>query len=135
MPLNRQNREYERSLQQFGQIGAGTEKPATAIRMTLFYLMKNPDAHRKLHTEVDTAIRDRRITSSPIADAEAKQLPYLQAVIKGGLRIWPPVTGLMPKICDTDQVVCGKLIPRGTNLCWAAVAVLRNKEVFADDAE
>ncbi|KAH7308298.1 cytochrome P450 86A1 [Rhexocercosporidium sp. MPI-PUGE-AT-0058] len=122
-------------LETFGQIGAGTDTTATAIRMTLFNLMTNPDAYQKLHTEINTAIRERRITSSPITDAEAKQLPYLQAVIKEGLRIWPPVTGLMPKISDTDQVVCGKIIPRGTNVCWTAVAVLRDKEVFGEDAE
>jgi cytochrome P450 len=121
-------------LETFGQIGAGTDTTATAIRMTMLHLMTNPDAYRKLQTEVDTAIGDGRIKSSPITDAEAKQLPYLQAVIKEGLRIWPPVAGLMPKICDTDQVVCGKRIPPRTNVCWAAIAVLRDTEVFGDDA-
>ncbi|KAH8884137.1 cytochrome P450 CYP570A1 [Thozetella sp. PMI_491] len=122
-------------LETFGQIGAGTDTTATAIRMTLLYLMTNPDAYSKLRAEIDMAISDGKIKSSPITDAEAKQLPYLQAVIREGLRIWPPVTGLMPKICDTEQVVCGKKIPPGTNVCWAAIAVLRNKEVFGDDAE
>jgi cytochrome P450 len=122
-------------LETFGQIGAGTDTTATAIRMTMFYLMTNPDAYRKLQAEVDAAVKDGRITSSPISDAEAKRLPYLQAVIKEGLRIWPPVSGLMPKICDTEQVVCGKTIPPGTNVCWAAMAVLRNKEIFGQDAE
>lgn len=119
----------------FGQIGAGSDTTATAMRMTLLYLMTNPEAYQSLRTEVDEAVADGRITSSPISEAEARNLPYLQGVIREGLRVWPPVAGLMPKICDTDKVVCGKKIPAGTNVAWAAIAVLRDKAVFGEDAE
>lgn len=121
-------------LETFGQIGAGSDTTATAIRMTLFYLMTNPESYRTLQTEIDTAIEEGRV-SSPADQDEAKRLPYLQAVIKEGMRMWPPVAGLLPKICDTEQTVCGQRIPPGTNICWNAFAVLRSKEVFGVDAE
>ncbi|KAK5659310.1 hypothetical protein OQA88_1403 [Cercophora sp. LCS_1] len=121
-------------LETFGQIGAGSDTTATAIRMTMFYLMCSPESYTRLQAEIDGAIKEGKI-SSPVTDEEGRRLPYLQAVIKEGLRIWPPVAGLMPKVCDTEQVVCGKMIPPGTNVCWEAVSVMRNKEVFGQDAD
>ena len=47
-------------------------------------------------TKLRTEIANNSI-SSPIRDAEARNLPYLQAVIKEGLRIFPPVVRLMSK--------------------------------------
>ncbi|KAK4160369.1 putative cytochrome P450 E-class, group I [Cladorrhinum sp. PSN259] len=121
-------------MEAFVQIGAGSDTTSTAIRMTLFYLMSNPESYQKLQAEIDAAVRDGRV-SSPVEEGEAKRLRYLQAVIKEGLRIWPPVAGLMPKISDTEQTVCGMKVPPGTNVCWGAFSVLRNKKVFGVDAE
>jgi hypothetical protein len=47
--------------------------------------------------------------SSPIQDAEARKLPYLQAVIKEGLRIFPPVVGLMSKVVPPEGDVIDNL--------------------------
>ncbi|KAK3688653.1 cytochrome P450 86A1 [Podospora appendiculata] len=120
-------------LETFGQIGAGTDTTAMAIRMTMFYLMSSPPSYQQLQSELDIAV-GRGQVPSPITESEAKQLPYLQAVIKEGMRMWPPVMGLMPKVCDTEQMVCGKRIPPGTDVCWDAISVMRNKEVFGEDA-
>jgi cytochrome P450 len=67
-------------------------------------------------------------------------MPYLQAVIKEGLRIWPPVIGLLSKVVPEqgDEVEFdGKklFIPGGTNVGYCAWGIHRNKEVFGDDAE
>jgi len=70
----------------------------------------------KLRSEIDTAIARQKI-SSPIRDAEAKQLPYLQACIKEGLRIWPPVTGLMEKEAPPQgDMINGVFVPGGTKI-------------------
>ncbi|KAK1828881.1 putative cytochrome P450 E-class, group I [Podospora conica] len=121
-------------LETFGQIGAGSDTTATAIRMTILFLITNPHSYGSLLSEIDAAVEGGRV-SSPITDDQAKKMPYLQAVIKEGLRVWPPVAGLMPKIFDSDQVVCGKELPAGTEVSWAAIPTLRNKEVFGHDAE
>lgn len=88
----------------------------------------------KLRAEIDTAVEQGRV-SSPIIDTESRSLPYLQACIKESLRIWPPITGLMPRVSEQDTIVCGVHIPAGTNVAWSAKAVLRNKAVFGDDSE
>jgi len=66
--------------------------------------------------EIDEGIANGKI-SSPITDNEAKQLPYLQATIKEGLRICPPVSGLMDKeVPPEGDTVDGVFVPGGTKI-------------------
>ncbi|PSS02083.1 cytochrome P450 [Coniella lustricola] len=114
---------------------AGSDTTATAIRTTMLYLMSSPQAYRKLAHEVRTAAAQGRL-SSPITDEEARNLPYLQAVIKEGLRVFPPVTGLMPTVVPPGgDVIRGVPVPEGTEIGWSAFGVQHNKEVYGIDAE
>jgi cytochrome P450 len=73
--------------------------------------------------------------SSPIQDAEAREMPYLQAVIKEGLRIFPPVAGLgsreVPPGGDTFN---GLFIPEGTKIGYCAWGMSRYKKIWGDDS-
>ncbi|CAK7271327.1 hypothetical protein SEPCBS119000_004543 [Sporothrix epigloea] len=115
------------------QILAGSDTTATAIRATLLYITSNPKVYARLQREIDEGVRAGRI-SSPISDAEARRFPYLQAVIREGLRMWPPATGLLPKVSMTDDVICGIRVPAGTSVAWSAWSILRSKAVFGEDA-
>src|ERR1700712_4340265 len=75
---------------------AGSDTSAATIRAVLLNLMSAPLIYSRLQAEIDTATSLGKI-SLPITDSEARKLPYLQAVIKEGLRIMPPATGLSPK--------------------------------------
>ncbi|PKS11176.1 hypothetical protein jhhlp_002937 [Lomentospora prolificans] len=112
------------------QILAGSDTTATALRGTLLHILTSPRVHARLLAEIESAR-----PSTPIRDAEAKQMPYLQAVIKEGLRIFPPVTGLMskdvPKGGDTFN---GLYIPDGTKIGYCAWGLFRNKEIWGEDA-
>jgi len=116
------------------QIIAGSDTSATAIRSTLLFIITNPLVYSRLQTEIDDGIKLGKI-STPITDAEARKLPYLQAVIREGLRLWPPATAVLPKVSTSDQVVCGVRIPAGTNVAWAPFTFLRCRETFGDDAD
>jgi len=62
-------------------------------------------------------------------------MPYLQAIIKEGLRIWPPITGLMSKaVPPGGDVVNGLFIPEGTQIGYCAWGVFRNEEIWGEDA-
>ncbi|KKY36053.1 putative benzoate 4-monooxygenase cytochrome p450 [Diaporthe ampelina] len=114
---------------------AGSDTTATAIRTTMLYLMSSPQAYRKLAHEIRTAAAKGQI-SSPITDEEARTLPYLQAVIKEGLRVFPPVTGLMPTVVPPGgDVIRGIPVPEGTEVGWSAFGVQHNKGVYGLDAE
>ncbi|KAJ4159155.1 uncharacterized protein LMH87_008067 [Akanthomyces muscarius] len=115
------------------QIIAGSETTATAIQATILHIITSCNAYSCLQSEIATAEKDGRI-STPVTNAEAQSLPYLQAVILEGLRMFPPAAALYPKVCDTDEVLCGVSIPAGTNVAWSPWTIMRSKEVFGADA-
>ena len=95
--------------------------------------MNNPDVRRKLLAEIDSAIDSG--VSSPITDADARKLPYLQACIKENIRIWPPFTGGNPKLVPPQgDTINGVFIPGGTNIHIGIWAMMRN-EVFGAHPE
>lgn len=116
------------------QVPAGSETSTTAMRGIILYLLSSPQAYRKLQDEITASVQEGRI-SSPITNAEAKQLPYLQAVIYEGLRMVPPaITGFPKKVPTGGDTLCGRFVPAGTDIFVNLWSMLRNKEVFGDDA-
>jgi cytochrome P450 len=117
------------------QVVAGSDTTATTIRVIILNLLTSPLAYQRLQSEIDSAITSGKI-SSPVQDSEAREMPYLQAVIKEGLRVVPPVTGIsfkeVPKGGDT---VNGIFVPEGTNIGVAFLATQHSKEFFGDDAD
>lgn len=112
------------------QLVAGSDTTAQAIRGTLLYIVTNPPVQEKLLRELSTAK-----ISNPIKDAEARELPYLQAVIKEGLRIYPPVTGLFLKeVPPGGDTLNGIFVPGGACIGSAAFGVMRNPKIWGNDA-
>lgn len=113
---------------------AGADSTATAVRCIFLHILTNPRIYSRLLSEILTAERSGRI-SSPIRDAESRQLPYLQVCIKEGLRIWPPLTGLMtkrtPPAGDTFKNV---FIPGNTDISYSAWATHHSTRTFGEDA-
>ncbi|KAK2776898.1 benzoate 4-monooxygenase cytochrome p450 [Colletotrichum kahawae] len=117
------------------QIIAGSDTTATSIRTTILYLMTTPSCYSRLANEIRDAAR-RGLISSPITNWEAGDLRYLQAVIKEGLRVFPPVTGLMSAtVPKGGDFMHGKSIPGGADIGWTAFGVLRSKTVYGPDAD
>ncbi|KAK4069810.1 transcriptional regulator family: Fungal Specific TF [Purpureocillium lilacinum] len=104
------------------QILAGSDTTATAIRATMLHIMRNARVGEGLRNEIEQANPSWPV----ITDAEARRMPYLQAVIKEGLRMFPPVAGLMakevPKGGDTFK---GTFFPEGTRIGYCAWGVFR----------
>ncbi|KAL5322290.1 hypothetical protein ACEPPN_010262 [Leptodophora sp. 'Broadleaf-Isolate-01'] len=113
------------------QIIAGSDTTASAIRIIFLNLMSNPRILARLRAEISQSS-----ISSPIRDAEARTMPYLQAIIKEGLRYWPPVVGLMAKeVPPEGDVVNGMFIPGGTSIGYNGFGIFRSKEIFGPDAD
>jgi len=122
------------------QILAGADTTATAIRATMLHVMTHPIVYEKLQAEIDQAVKNGRISTPIIRETEAHELKYLQAVIREGLRVWPPVTGLLSKVVPEsgDEVeIDGKnmFIPGGTKIGWCVWGITMNKEIFGEDAD
>ncbi|CAL5870646.1 uncharacterized protein PFLUO_LOCUS4886 [Penicillium psychrofluorescens] len=125
------------------QIIAGSDTTAGAIRGTLLHIMTNPRVYFKLQREVDDAVRDGRAPSTGeglITAAQAKQLPYLQAVIREALRLWPPVANIFSRDVPAEGdtlVLDGESIflPGGTCIGYSAYAMHRSEEIYGKDAK
>lgn len=106
--------------------------------MTLLSLISNPPAYAKLQGEIDDAIASGAIAPSPavVTDAQAREMPYLQAVILEGLRLHTPAAGLLHKrVPKGGDVFHGMHLPEGTQVGTNIRAVTRDKAIFGTDAE
>lgn len=124
------------------QIIAGSDTTATGIRVTLLHIMSNSRAYRRLQAELDEAVRNDAAPAAGegvISFAQAKKLPYLQAVIREALRLNPPVANIfsrdVPPGGDTVQVNEDKyFLPEGTCIGYSAYAMHHDPEIFGQDA-
>ena len=89
---------------------AGTETMSTALSGTLYLLSTNPEALDRLRNELDSHFT----AEADINIAAVAKLPYLQAVLDEGLRMYPPFPGdLKRKVPCGGATVNGYQIPEG----------------------
>ncbi|KGQ10980.1 Pisatin demethylase [Beauveria bassiana D1-5] len=112
---------------------AGSNTTAHSILMTLLSLIAAPTAFKALQKEIDEASASFH---DPISWHEIRQLPYLQAVIKESLRMWPPVSGLGFKLVPPGgKHINGYFVPGGTEIGQAFLAVGRSRQIWGADAD
>jgi cytochrome P450 len=100
----------------------------------MLYIITSGHTYNTLQAEIDAAIASGKISSPVIHDAEARTLPYLQAVIKEGLRIFPPAVGLASKVVPpAGDTINGVFVPGGTKIGANFSALLRNADAFSPD--
>lgn len=87
---------------------AGSETTATLLSGVTFYLLRNPDAYKKLVDEVRMTFKaEDEINNNAVA-----QLPYLNAVLEEGFRMYPPVPSAVPRVTPPEgDEICGRWIP------------------------
>ncbi|KAH7021118.1 pisatin demethylase [Microdochium trichocladiopsis] len=118
------------------QVVAGTDSVAVAICMTMLLVFSNPSIHTKLMSELSSAEQAGLISRPLIRDSEARRLPYLQAVIREGIRKFPPLTPLLSKtVPQGGDVVCGHHLPAGTQVGVHVVSIMHSKECWGGDAD
>lgn len=117
------------------QILAGSESTSTVFRMTMLYIVTNPRIYHSLRREMDAAIA-RGDISEVITDSEARELPYLQAVIWEGLRKTPPLFGLKSKVAPPGgETINDVFFPGGTYVALCDTALTHRKDIFGEDAD
>lgn len=88
---------------------AGSETSATTMSAATYYLSQSPDAASKAAEEVRSAFADE----DDISWATVQKLPYLTAVMKETLRLYPPTpVGLPRRVISNGEMVSGHFIPK-----------------------
>ena len=78
----------------------------------MYCLAKNPDKQAKLREELISLLPEK---NTPLTVEKMKNMPYLRACIKEGLRLYPAVTGSVRKT-GQDIVLQGYQVPKGVSL-------------------
>lgn len=114
---------------------AGSDTTATAIRTTLLLILTTPRVYTALLAEI-TALAPALGADEVISDARARGMPYLQAVIKEGLRWFPPVTGMLSKMVPAGGVEWkGVRLPAGTQVGFGVWSAMRAPDSWGSDAD
>jgi cytochrome P450 len=109
----------------------GSDTTAIAIRIIVIYLITNSRVLSNFRAEYFKAL-----ICAPVTDAEARNLSYLQAIIKERLRIWPPIVDLQGKLVPPGKdMINGQFIRAGTKVGTAIFGIMRNKKVFREEAD
>ncbi|CDY68919.1 BnaC01g43750D, partial [Brassica napus] len=110
-------------------VGA-TDTSVQTAQWTMAEIINNPNVLERLREEIDSAVGSSRL----IQETDLPNLPYLQAVVKEGLRLHPPG----PLLVRTFQERCeikGYYIPEKTTLVINAYAVMRDPDSWEDPDE
>ncbi|EGX94777.1 Cytochrome P450 [Cordyceps militaris CM01] len=106
---------------------AGGETTSTFLAATTYYLLKSPACLQRLQAEVVSHFA----SYEDISATAARQLPYLQAVISEGLRIYAPGSSGFPR--TSPGMFVGKYwVPQGAEIATHAWTLTHSEENFAE---
>ena len=111
---------------------AGGDTTSAIMRAVVYYLSKNETAYKKLVEELDEAE-----LSFPAQWKEINSLPYLDAVIREGMRMNPGLAMVLERVVPASGLTLrdGRFIPAGTKVGINPAVVTRDPEVFGDDVD
>lgn len=114
---------------------AGADTTAISLSAVFYYLIKSPNAMRRLRSEVDEVFKSESITDGHLAFKEANNLPYLQAVIKEAMRLHA-ATGLplWRVVSDEGVQLNNTFFPAGCEIGLNTWVAHYNTDVFGNDA-
>ncbi|XP_028802951.1 cytochrome P450 CYP82D47-like [Neltuma alba] len=107
---------------------AGTDTTTVTLTWALSLLMNNPEVLKKAAKEVDTEVGREKL----VVESDLRNLPYLQAIIKETMRLYPAAPlGLVHESME-DCTVAGYHIPSGTRLLTNLSMLHRDPRVYED---
>nr|XP_020447691.1 cytochrome P450 27C1-like [Monopterus albus]XP_020447692.1 cytochrome P450 27C1-like [Monopterus albus] len=106
----------------------GVDTTSNTLSWTLYHLARDPGAQDRLYKEVNSVCPDRR---EPTTD-DLSQMPYLKAVIKEILRLYPVVPGNGRLVSENEVVVDNYRFPKKTLFHLCHYAVCHDQAQFVD---
>jgi cytochrome P450 len=113
-------------------IFAGSDTTGATISGILYHLLRNPDKMQKLKKEIEDFASQGKL-SQPITFKESQEMPYLQSVMKEGMRLHPAVgLPLWRVVPEGGVTICDQFFPAGTTVGLNAWVAHHNDTVFAE---
>jgi cytochrome P450 len=105
---------------------AGHETTASALTWAFYLLAMRPDVLARVRAEIDDAVGD-----GPITFEQAKKLPFIRAVFKETLRLYPPIT-FMPRVALKPAMLGRRRLRRGALVMIAPWTLHRHRRYWRD---
>jgi cytochrome P450 len=113
-------------------IAAGSDAVRFAVAATMFYLLRNADARRKVTAEA----RALELGGEPLTESKMASLKYLRACIDEGMRLSPPKAGSIPRETGKGGItIDGVFIPEGISVGTSTYALHRDPEIYKQPHE
>jgi cytochrome P450 len=104
---------------------AGHETTALTVTYAVYALSQDPVCQARLRSELET------LGSQPPTAADLERLPYLDAVVREALRLYPPVWVIAREVTTAFQLA-GYDIPVGIELACSPYAIQRDPRFFRE---
>ncbi|KAJ8435580.1 hypothetical protein Cgig2_021734 [Carnegiea gigantea] len=106
---------------------AGTDTAADTIQWALAELINHPHIFRKVREEIETVVERSKL----VEESDIPNLSYLQAVVKGALRLHPPAL-ITTRECRQQCKVAGYDMPEKTSVAISLHSIMRDPNVWDD---
>lgn len=121
-----------------GNLFAGSDTTAITLRAIFYNLLRNPSDMQDLLDELKRGQEAGELTGENdlVRWNEVRDLPFLNAVIKEALRVFPAAGLILERIVPSQGIeLCGQKIPGGTNIGCTGWTLHRSAEVFGAEPE
>ncbi|EFA07521.1 cytochrome P450 49A1 [Tribolium castaneum] len=104
----------------------GVDTTSIAAASTIYQLSQNPEKQQKLFDELQQVLPEN---DSKIDVSIQDKMPYLKACIKETLRMYPVIIG-NGRSLQTDTVIAGYKVPKGTHVIFPHLVVSNSEDYF-----
>jgi cytochrome P450 len=111
---------------------AGADTTGITLRAIFYYVLKKPEIHRKLRT----ALQEANLTF-PVAYDDAKDIPYLNAIISEATRMHPGIGFPLERVVPEEglRLPDGRFLPAGTLVGMNPWVLNSDQAVYGPDAD
>jgi cytochrome P450 len=115
---------------------AGADTTGTAFQALMTFLMSNPDAYKRMMTEIDDATQKGLISDMPQYSEVLEHLPFYVGCVKETMRLCPSAPNIFPRYVPEPGIeLYGQFAPAGTEITCNPYLVQRDPRLYGEDAE
>ncbi|KAJ3376010.1 hypothetical protein GGF31_000076 [Allomyces arbusculus] len=119
----------------------GHDTTSNALTAAIYFLGRHPEFQERARAEVLSVLDDVHPMCSAntfpyLTNEQVTLLPYVTAVIKESLRLYPSIPSIPPRVTTTTVTLQdGTVLPPGTRVVASTMALHRSPALWGDDAD